>query len=121
MIQSLPNSVLSEKYGISKYRLRYVLSNDFRISPLYRSLLKTYALRVVTGVEFSRAITEGTICRTNEDRNPYNVVYQECNAFTCRRTEKLRLSFREAIPEFGLEAIVIVRIEERKGEYYEAD
>ena len=96
-------------YGVTKNQVASMMLNFFHFPYQYTDVLATYYLRHWTGQHFYASMQDGAIIGT-EDNIKYLVVYQGCTPFQAKRAHQLRLSFRSAKPEFGLQAYVVVRI-----------
>ncbi len=106
-------------YGVSKSELRSAMMSYFHLPHVYDSCLIYRAISRISGVTLKRNVREGLL-RINSltpiavelERKDFAIVYQDCNFYTASRAIELILSWRAAYDDFGLHAIVIVRIEQ---------
>ncbi len=83
--------------------------NLFTIPEQFTFTLKDYFCLQWSGKRFSDKQENGTITLGTES---YLVVYKNCTAVSCMKAEQVRLSFRQAQPEYELCAYVLVKIVE---------
>lgn len=100
-----------QEYGITKKQLHSLLTTIFHFPAEYRTCLSRYQLLHWEGKYFEARLDDGIIrVKDSEELIEYNVFYQDCTPYQAKKAHQLRLSFRNPIKEFGLEAYVIVRI-----------
>ncbi len=106
-LQNLSSIYTTANYGVTKNQMRDHLMNSFNFtSHLPRKLLATYFTRVWEVSYFKTLAIQGVI---NHEGNDYQIVYNNCTRFAVLNAVEVKLSFREAIPEFNLPAYVLVK------------
>lgn len=106
-LQNLSSIYTTANYGVTKNQMRDHLMNSFNFTSfLPRKLLATYFTRVWETSYFKTLAVQGTI---DYEGTSYQIVYNNCTRFAVLNTKEVKLSFREAIPEFNLPAYVLVK------------
>lgn len=98
---------LVEVYGINKYQLADQMRNSMHIPNEYLDALGTYHMVHWRGFNLAHLLIDGTITNKNIK---YAVIYHGCLPVAAKKAQEIRLSFRAAKPEFGIEPIVLVQI-----------
>ncbi len=107
----ISHATIQAKYGIEKSFLRSLLNNQFYIPEIFHSCLAHYRLSIVSSTEFRTRIKEGTLTQHVAGKSvEFAVIYQNCSPTSIKSARTVRLSFRAAMPEIGLEPVVIVQI-----------
>ena len=107
----LSQAAIQAKYGIEKSFLRSLLNNQFYIPECFHECLTHYRLSIVSSTEFRTRIKEGTLIQHVADKSvEFAVIYSHCSPSSIKSARTVRLSFRAAQPEIGLEPVVIVQI-----------
>lgn len=94
-------------YGCNKYQLADKMRNNFHIPDEFLGALVTYRVEHFSGREFDKLLFDGMI-RLKDVW--FAVIYNKCTPYHAKRALEIRLSFREAKPEFNIEPIVLVQI-----------
>jgi hypothetical protein len=103
---------LVSTYGCNKYQLGDVMRNNLHVPTDKLKALEIYHMLHMPGHILRNLLVDGTITHSIKDSIAvrYAVIYQGCFPHAAKKAHELRLSFRAAKPEFGIEPIVLVRI-----------
>lgn len=107
--KSVRRSILVQEaaYGFNKYQLADKMRNAFHISDPYLQGLDVYHITHYTGRDFAKSLNDGLVDSLNRT---YAVIYHNCTPYNAKRAQEVRLSFRAAKKEFGIDPIVLVQI-----------
>jgi len=97
-----------KKHGVTRNQVASMMVNLFHYPANFRDTLEHYYILHWTGKHFDSILEEGAIFHADSGFS-YLVVYQGCTPYAARRAKQLKLSFRKASVDFGLQAYVIVR------------
>jgi hypothetical protein len=103
-----------KKYGVYRSTLLHTLSTIFYIPAELHPALEKYTLLYQSVDYFLCNSHEGTLHRFDSE---YNIVYHNCTRgqiLALPADQQLRLSYRQAVPEYSLPAFVLVSIVTRK-------
>lgn len=89
-----------------KYKLADHLRNSMHVPDDMLQHLSTYRIQHWHVPQFKNSLIDGTI----EWGEIYNVIYHQCTPAAAKSAKEIRLSFRKAKPEFGIEPYVLVQI-----------
>lgn len=100
-------------YGCNKYQLGDKMRNSFHIPDEYLGALEVYKVVHMTGKAFTKIMFDGVVnYHSHKNAINYSVIYNGCTPYLAKHAVEIRLSFREAKPEFGLDPIVLVQVVE---------
>lgn len=119
--RSVRRSILVQEsaYGFNKYQLADKMRNCFHISDNFLSGLDVYHMKHERGNFFATMLEDGTLSFASKSKGEYlryAVIYNGCTPYNAKRATEVRLSFRAAKPEFGIEPIVLVQIVDMGGQ-----
>lgn len=93
------------KYGVLRSLVHYQMINHFHYAPRFRDTLKTYFI-LHWNADFTKdQISDGIISLASGD---YTVIWYKLSPYDLHNQKNLRLSFREAQPEYNLPAYVLI-------------
>lgn len=108
-MSTAPNNPLFEayyKYGLRKSQVHFASLNYFSIPDEIRDAFPTYFIQYRKTQDFLSQLLDGAI---NYQGVEYIVVYRRgASRGKILKREQVALSFRQAAPEFGLAAYVLV-------------
>jgi hypothetical protein len=90
-----------------KYKLADHMRNSMHMPDDMLQHLEVYKMMHWNVPQFKNELTDGTIAISN---GIYNVIYHQCTPAAAKSAKEIRLSFRKAKPEFGIEPYVLVQI-----------
>lgn len=109
--KTLSQSEILTRYGIEKSFLRQLLNNQFHIPSIFHECLAHYRYCEVTATEFKSRIREGTLQQqVGLTVKEFAIIYHFCSPAQIKNAGIIRLSFRAAKAEIGLEPVVLVSI-----------
>lgn len=103
---TIPSITCLQKHHVQRSVLSYIITNRFRIAPLWHDLLDSYYLLYWSPEYTKSAIKEGCIYRANKK---YLVIWHNCTPEQVYTSEnQVMLSFRAALDDFALPAYVLI-------------
>lgn len=94
----------------TKYQLADQMRNYMHIDDKYLEGLRKYKMVHVSGKVFYNMCADGRIMFHSDANVKHSIIYHNCSPYHAKRAVEVRLSFREAKPEYNLEPIVLVEI-----------
>lgn len=95
-----------KKYGVPRSILLHHLQHSLFIPVEFKHLMEEYILLYHTPEYFFKNQHKGSILRFNKE---YIIIYNVPRG-VCLHAPKLKISFREALPEYNLPAYAMVTI-----------
>lgn len=98
-----------------KYKLADHMRNSMHMPDDMLEHLDVYKLIHWFVPQFKNELVDGTIYlelihQRQITKDIYNVIYHQCTPAAAKAAKEIRLSFRKAKPEFGIEPYVLVQI-----------
>lgn len=93
-----------------KYKLADHMRNSMHMPDDILQHLTVYRMKHWFVPQFKNALADGTIQVNELGEEFYNVIYHQCTPAAAKSAKEIRLSFRKARSEFGIEPYVLVQI-----------
>lgn len=98
-----------------KYKLADHMRNSMHMPDDMLQHLEVYRMVHSFVPEFKTKLIDGQvhlkdIHNMSTDNTAYNCIYHQCTPAAAKAAKEIRLSFRKAKPEFGIEPYVLVQI-----------